>query len=140
MHNVIFSEYEHVRKSSKSGRFPALPRRHYLGLNAESVAMLEVPEVRERMGALLAEHGWSRRTRRLRAIELELLKAPFLLSHPSLLLRRRVPHWRRTWRAFPTPEDALGRFHAGPRPPLAYVEELWPLLRPRGGARELPLP
>jgi hypothetical protein len=85
--NALFQEYCSVRAETDGGRFPPADRRSYLAAVAASVALIEEPQWRERMEALLREHGWTRRDRVRRALAETLAMIGYFVRHPVALAR-----------------------------------------------------
>lgn len=134
--NAIFNEYEFVRKEPASSKLAPLRPHFYLGANARDVARLEDPALQARMREVLAEHGWSPRTRLRYLLALATSAAGYYGRHPGALVRRLLrkapPRVE-----FADSEQALEHTVRHPSAPREHADHLWPLMSRPGAARVL---
>jgi hypothetical protein len=151
--NAVVNEYCFVRAESPSRKLQALDWTRYLGAMARETALLEDPDLREQMGRLLDEQGWSRTrprywlARARDVFELLLRRPGPFLRLLRLRLADRLPRALATLlrggeqrQAFATTEQALAHLMATTVPPVPTHVHLLPLLFPAGVAREVPAP
>jgi hypothetical protein len=151
--NAVVNEYCFVRTEPPSHRLPALDLTRYMGAMARETAHLEDPELRERMGTLLEQQGWSHIRRRYllaRArdgLELLVRRPGTFLRLLRLALADRLPPAFATLlgagqrrRTFDTSEQALAHLMGTVTPTTRTHVHLLPLIYPAGAAREVPAP
>lgn len=134
--NAIFNEYEFVRKEPASSKLAPLRRHFYLGANARDVDRLEDPALQARMRSVLAENGWSPRTRLRYVLGLSMSAAGYYGRHPRALVRRLL----RKAPARPEFADsaqALDYTVDNPSRRAEHADHLWPLMSRPGVTRAL---
>jgi hypothetical protein len=157
--NAIFQEYCSVRAETGGDCFPPVDRRSYLAAIAVTVARIEDPQWRERMEALLREHGWTGRDRVRTALAEIGAMIGYFVRHPAALarsvmrqLRERPPGTPlalllpkvgldpriRDDLRFATSSEAIDFANAHPRPPRPYAWHIHRLERARAILRRLP--
>jgi glycosyltransferase involved in cell wall biosynthesis len=134
--NAIYNEYEYVRMERPSSKLEALSRHYYLGANARDVARLEDPRLKARMDEVLAEHGWSTRTRLRYVLGLCLSAARYYWRRPRALLGRLRGRGAAPLE-FEDSAQALAYTMKHPAAARTEPDHLWPLMSRPGAVREL---
>ena len=159
--NAIFQEYLTVRAEVGGDGFPPVGRQAYLTAMAVSVDRIEEPQWRERMAALLREHGWTRRDRVRHALNETLAAIGYFVRHPAAFARSvKRQLWQRppgTALAYLLPKfgvdprtrddmhfasssEAIHFANAHPRPSRPYAWHVHRLERARAIPRRVPVP
>jgi Glycosyl transferase family 2 len=158
--NAIFHEYCFVKAESRSGRFPEVDPRAYMGAILEDFSQLENPDLRDEQLAVLRDTGWVGAPRRryeagvsafgalLRGWSVARGATDAVLGLVRRLLRPGMAGaLRRIGLPVPTSligfasgEQAIEYAQAHPAPPAPDTGHIEQLFEPPGATRELPQP
>jgi len=158
--NAIFHEYCFVKAESRSGRFPEVDPRAYMGAILEDFSQLENPDLRSEQLAVLRDTGWVGSPRRRYEVGVSafgvLLRAWAVargaMGAANGIVRRLLrPGVARALRrlglpvptsliGFDSGEQAIEYATANPAPPTSDLSHIEQLFEPPGATRELPQP